>query len=68
MALSNAERQQRFRQRRHALVARADLKGYRYAQPETSAHAKLTLAFLLALAQHSRISESTDGVKLTDPC
>jgi hypothetical protein len=60
MALSNAERQQRFRQRRHALVASADLKGYGYAQPGTSAHAKLTLAFLLTLAQHGRISESAD--------
>jgi hypothetical protein len=64
VALSNAERQQKFRQRRHDLAALVDLKG-RYALPGTSAHAKLTLAFLLALVRHGTISESADDDGLT---
>ena len=35
MVLSNAERQERFRQRRHGLAASADLKGYGYCGRRT---------------------------------
>jgi hypothetical protein len=65
MALSNAERQQRFRERRRELAASADLKGYGYVHPGTAGHAKLALAFLVALARHGSISESANSDGLT---
>jgi hypothetical protein len=65
MGLTNAERQRRFRERRRGLAALVDFKAYGYVRPGTSGHAKLMLAFLLALARDGSISESAVTSLLT---